>query len=175
MSGSDVAASQRPLARLRIERSDAPTCNPARSVRTGRQDGRNGHVREPDEVGKNSATRGETDTVEHKVSLISPPDRERRAAEVMVDGEQLAEVSYDTDTPMLELYPRSDGHYWQLDCDEPRPRSQKHERGCSTDSDPLRDAHLVRVVLETRFRAAATISRPQAVSALPPETRKPLG
>lgn len=53
-----------------------------------------------------------------KVELISPPDREKLCASVMVDHEQLAEISQEGDRPSLELYPRSDGQFWVLDYEE---------------------------------------------------------
>jgi len=69
--------------------------------------------------GRSTASGSETRTdVEFIVELISPPDRERLAASVMVDGEQLAEINQERDRPTLELYPRRDGQFWVLDYEE---------------------------------------------------------
>jgi hypothetical protein len=36
----------------------------------------------------------------------------------MVDDEQLAEIHQERDRPTLELYPRRDGRFWELDYEE---------------------------------------------------------
>ena len=51
---------------------------------------------------------------ELKVSIISPPDRESLAAEIILNDEQWAELNQEEGTLTLEIYPRRDGQPWQL-------------------------------------------------------------
>jgi hypothetical protein len=56
--------------------------------------------------------------VDFAVELISPPDREKLTASVMVDHEQFAEINQEGEKPTLEVYPRRDGQPWVLDYEE---------------------------------------------------------
>ena len=49
-----------------------------------------------------------------KVSIISPPDREYLAVEIIFNDEQWAELNQEGGTLSLEIYPRRDGQPWQL-------------------------------------------------------------
>ncbi len=56
-----------------------------------------------------------------KIQLASPPDRERLVAELFVGNRQFAEVSWEDDKPMLEVYPKSTTNhqeFWMLELDE---------------------------------------------------------
>jgi hypothetical protein len=49
-----------------------------------------------------------------RVALISPPDREFLAAEIMLGDEQLAELNQEEGCLSLEIYPRRDGQPWRV-------------------------------------------------------------
>jgi hypothetical protein len=50
-----------------------------------------------------------------RITVASPPDRERVVAEVFVGSEQLAEINQETgDGLSVDIYPRRDGTAWQL-------------------------------------------------------------
>ena len=55
-----------------------------------------------------------------RITLASPPDRERLVAEVLVGSLQIAELSRDEESAgaiKLEIYPRPDGSVWVVDAD----------------------------------------------------------
>jgi len=49
-----------------------------------------------------------------RVAIISPPDREFLAAEIMLGDEQLAELNQEEGILSLEIYARRDGQPWQV-------------------------------------------------------------
>jgi hypothetical protein len=51
---------------------------------------------------------------EFQVQLASYPNLERLAAEVIVDNEMLADITYEKNDPELTLWPRQDGEPWRL-------------------------------------------------------------
>lgn len=52
------------------------------------------------------------------LDLASPPDREKVVVQLMVDNEQVAEVSQETESLQIEIYGRQDGKPWVLDFDD---------------------------------------------------------
>ena len=52
------------------------------------------------------------------VDIASPPDREKLVAQVSFDREQWAEISQESGSLTLELYPRRDGKPWSFGYDE---------------------------------------------------------
>ena len=69
-----------------------------------------------------------------RVNLISPPDREKLAAEIMCDDEQWAEVHQEKKELSLEVYPRQDGQPWRLSYDEALAALQAAKRRLNGDS-----------------------------------------
>lgn len=53
-----------------------------------------------------------------RISISSPPDREKLVAEILFDDEQWAELNQDGEHLQLELYPCPSAKYWQLDYEE---------------------------------------------------------
>lgn len=49
-----------------------------------------------------------------KISIASPPDRQKVVAQIDFGNEQFAEINQDTNIVHIELYPRSDGQPWKL-------------------------------------------------------------
>jgi hypothetical protein len=49
---------------------------------------------------------------EHRVSIASPPDRNKLVAMIDFGGEQWAELNQDSGQLQLEIYPRRDGEPW---------------------------------------------------------------
>jgi hypothetical protein len=49
-----------------------------------------------------------------RVSIISPPDRELLAAEIMIGTEQWAELNQEGGTLSFEFYARRDGQPWRI-------------------------------------------------------------
>jgi len=49
-----------------------------------------------------------------RIGIISPPDRELLTAEIMVGGEQWAELNQESGQLQLEFYPRQDGQPWVM-------------------------------------------------------------
>jgi hypothetical protein len=52
--------------------------------------------------------------VEVKILITSPPDRENLVAEIWVDDCQLAEVSQEGGSQLVEIYPHPRGGPWRL-------------------------------------------------------------
>ena len=52
-----------------------------------------------------------------RVAIISPPDREFPAAEIMLGDEQLAELNQEEGILSLEIYHRRDGQPWRVSYD----------------------------------------------------------
>jgi hypothetical protein len=52
------------------------------------------------------------------VDLASPPDREKLVAQILYNNEQWAEFNQESDSLVLELYPRQDGKPWAFSFDE---------------------------------------------------------
>ena len=52
------------------------------------------------------------------VDIASPPDRKKLVAQILFDREQWAEISQESGTLILELYPRRDGKPWSFGYDE---------------------------------------------------------
>lgn len=50
----------------------------------------------------------------YRISLCSPPDREKLVAEIMFGDEQWAEVNQEGDALEVEFYPRQDGQPWRI-------------------------------------------------------------
>jgi hypothetical protein len=50
-----------------------------------------------------------------RISISSPPDRERLVADIFVGNVQWAELNQETGELTFEFYPRPDGKFWQLD------------------------------------------------------------
>ena len=57
-------------------------------------------------------------TAETKICISSPPDREKLVAEIFFDNEQWAELNQEGDSLTLEIYPRQDGKFWQLNFEQ---------------------------------------------------------
>ena len=53
-------------------------------------------------------------SIEYRVCISSPPDREKLVAEIFFGDEQLAELNQEGSELQLQLYPRSDGKRWEL-------------------------------------------------------------
>jgi len=53
-----------------------------------------------------------------RISISSPPDRERLVAEVFADNAQWAELNQESANLTLELYPRQDGQPWVFDFEQ---------------------------------------------------------
>lgn len=54
------------------------------------------------------------------IQLASPPDRNRLVAEIFEDNQQIVEVSWEEDKPMLEIYPKPDPNsrgIWRIELD----------------------------------------------------------
>ena len=49
-----------------------------------------------------------------RVTIASPPDREKLVAEIFHENEQWAEVHQERSELTLELYPRRDGKPWEF-------------------------------------------------------------
>jgi hypothetical protein len=51
-----------------------------------------------------------------RITLASPPDRERLVADIFVDSTQIAELNREHESGLkLELYARPDGQPWSVD------------------------------------------------------------
>jgi hypothetical protein len=51
----------------------------------------------------------------HRISIASPPDRERLVAEIFFGDVQWAELNQESDILELEFYPRPDGQPWRIE------------------------------------------------------------
>ena len=49
-----------------------------------------------------------------RISVISPPDREFLAVEIMIGAEQWAELNQEAGVLSFEFYPRRDGRPWRI-------------------------------------------------------------
>ena len=52
---------------------------------------------------------------EHRVSIASPPDRDKLVAMIDVGNVQWAEINQESGNFQIELYPRQDGNPWVFD------------------------------------------------------------
>ena len=50
----------------------------------------------------------------HRISISSPPDREKLVAEIFFGDVQWAEINQERDALELEFYPRPDGEPWRI-------------------------------------------------------------
>ena len=50
--------------------------------------------------------------------VVSLPDREKSVVEIWADNHQVAEISFDTDKPIIEIYPQKNGEPWKLDFEQ---------------------------------------------------------
>jgi hypothetical protein len=55
---------------------------------------------------------------EIRIGIISPPDREKVTAELMIGNEQWAELNQERDQLELEIYPRRNGKPWVIDYED---------------------------------------------------------
>ena len=55
---------------------------------------------------------------EIRVGIISPPDRDALAVDIMIDDEQFAEIFHRDGCMVVEVYGRRDGAPWVLNADE---------------------------------------------------------
>jgi hypothetical protein len=53
-----------------------------------------------------------------RVEIASPPDRENLVAPILLENEQWAEVSQESNQLLIEIYPRRDGTPWIFDLEE---------------------------------------------------------
>jgi hypothetical protein len=53
-----------------------------------------------------------------RISIASPPDREKLVAEVLYEDEQWAEINQESGALKLEIYPRRNGQPWAFPFDE---------------------------------------------------------
>jgi hypothetical protein len=53
-----------------------------------------------------------------RITISSPPDREKLVAEIFFQNEQWAEINQERDELLLEIYPKPDGGVWQIDLKE---------------------------------------------------------
>ena len=53
-----------------------------------------------------------------RITIASPPDREKLVAEVLCENEQWAEINQESATLQLEIYPRRDGQPWSFPFDD---------------------------------------------------------
>ncbi|MFF3851858.1 hypothetical protein [Micromonospora sp. NPDC002575] len=53
-----------------------------------------------------------------RIELTSPPDRDFVVANIMVGGDEFAEISQEAESLKVEVYPRRDGGPWCLDYEE---------------------------------------------------------
>ena len=53
-------------------------------------------------------------SIEYRVCISSPHDRDKLVAEIFFGDEQLAELNQEGSELQLQLYPRSDGKRWEL-------------------------------------------------------------
>lgn len=56
--------------------------------------------------------------MEIKVDVVSPADREKLVAQLMVGSEQIAELNQEQETLQLEVYGRKDGQPWLIEYSE---------------------------------------------------------
>lgn len=49
-----------------------------------------------------------------RITVASPPDRERLVAEIFFGSVQWAEINQERDVLEVEFYPRSDGEPWRV-------------------------------------------------------------
>ena len=49
-----------------------------------------------------------------RVTIESPPDRERLVSSILIDNFQMAEINQEGSELMVEVYPRQDGKPWVL-------------------------------------------------------------
>lgn len=49
-----------------------------------------------------------------RMDIASPPDREKLVAELFFGSEQWAEINQESDSLVIELYPRRDGRPWEF-------------------------------------------------------------
>jgi len=52
-----------------------------------------------------------------RISISSPPDRNYLVTEILVDGEQWAELNQEAGDLVLEIYPRRDKQPWRITYD----------------------------------------------------------
>jgi hypothetical protein len=50
-----------------------------------------------------------------RISISSPPDREKLVAEISFGDEQWAEINQEREALEVEFYPRPDGEPWRID------------------------------------------------------------
>jgi hypothetical protein len=54
----------------------------------------------------------------HRISIASPPDREKLVAMIDYGNEQWAEINQESTDFVVEIYPRRDGKPWLFDFNE---------------------------------------------------------
>ena len=54
----------------------------------------------------------------YRISLSSPPDREKLVTEIFFGDTQWAEINQESGEMEVEFYPRSDGKAWRIDYDD---------------------------------------------------------
>ncbi len=52
-----------------------------------------------------------------RISITSPPDREKLVADISFGNEQWAELNREGETLELEFYPKPSGEFWRLGYD----------------------------------------------------------
>jgi hypothetical protein len=53
-----------------------------------------------------------------RLSISSPPDREYLVAEIFAETEQFAEISQETESLVIQIYPRQSGEFWTFEFEE---------------------------------------------------------
>lgn len=53
-------------------------------------------------------------SIEYRVSISSPPDRDKLVAEIFFGDQQWAELNQEDSELQLQLYPRSDDRPWEI-------------------------------------------------------------
>jgi hypothetical protein len=51
----------------------------------------------------------------YRISISSPPDREKLVVEIFFGETQWAEINQEHDSLQVEFYPRPDGQPWRID------------------------------------------------------------
>jgi hypothetical protein len=54
----------------------------------------------------------------HRITISSPPDREKLVAEIFFGDTQWAEINQERMSIEVEFYPRPDGKPWRIDYDD---------------------------------------------------------
>jgi hypothetical protein len=67
-----------------------------------------------------------------RINIASLPDRERLVAEIIYEGIQWVEISYENEDPIIQFYPHPTKGFWEFKLDDALEALEKAKKNCSS-------------------------------------------